>query len=384
MALLSLSSMTTADTLAQEWRQQLQVSCANCSEVIQHSIVAWLIGETPQRLNELSAEQVVIAEQAMDYRFRILQQRYLNLGPERAYRNLIQRLSSIVVVRNKIRTWIALSRDRQRTVIDVLQEVIQEMLQSDRYMQQQMAWIAQCTTDHKLRNALVLAAVEEYCLRPVRNKPLITFRFVNYLRRSQRGGMTQVPTDEFIRLVSEEILLDEDDSSASLLDAQAITQYQDAQAWEERQTLRQAVKQEFCNYLDEQVDPLATQWFVLYLQGHTQEMIAQSLNIPIKQVYRLREKVSYHAIRVFASKNQPELVATWLETSLKEHSLGLTPQQWQQFVDSITPTQVRIIEQLKAGIAVEQIAQELKLKPDQVLGEWSKLYVTAQTIRSSA
>jgi len=50
-------------------------------------------------------------------------------------------------------------------VVDVLQEVIQELLQSDRYMQQQMAWIAECTVDARLRNALLFASTEEYCLR---------------------------------------------------------------------------------------------------------------------------------------------------------------------------------------------------------------------------
>ncbi|BAS56702.1 hypothetical protein NIES2135_39820 [Leptolyngbya boryana NIES-2135] len=36
------------------------------------------------------------------------------------------------------------------------------------------------------------------------------------------------------------------------------------------------------------------------------------LDMPIKQVYRLREKVNYHAVRVFAQKSQPELVTEWL------------------------------------------------------------------------
>ncbi len=145
----------------------------------------------------------------MDYRYRILRQRYLDAAPERAYKRLIQRLSSLFLIRNKIRTWIALSRDRQRSVVDVLEEVIQELLQNDTYMQQQMVWISKCTSDSRLRNALLLASTEEYCLRPIRNQPLLSYRFVNYLRRSQRGGMTQVPAKDFIRLVSEEIAPDD-------------------------------------------------------------------------------------------------------------------------------------------------------------------------------
>jgi DNA-binding CsgD family transcriptional regulator len=60
------------------------------------------------------------------------------------------------------------------------------------------------------------------------------------------------------------------------------------------------------------VEPLAAEWLRLYLQGQTQEAIAQTLDIPVKQVYRLREKITYHAVRVFATKDQPELVASWL------------------------------------------------------------------------
>jgi hypothetical protein len=376
--------MAIADQIAQTWHKQLQESCAKYPQATHKSIVSWLVGADGERYDTLEVGQLAIAKQALDYRFRILEQRYLGLRPEKAYQNLIQRLSSILVVRNKIRTWIALSRDRQRTVIDVLQEVIQEMLQSDRYIQQQLGWIAQCTSDQRLRNSLVLATTEEYCLRPIRNQPLIAFRFVNYLRRSQKGGMTQIPTDEFIRLVSEEVLMDSDDNSASLLDSEAVAQYQEAQNWEEQQTLRQSVKDEFQAYLEANVDPLAAEWLHLYLQGHTQEIIAQSLGIPTKQVYRLREKVSYHAVRVFATKNRPELVAAWLETTLEDHSLGLTPSQWDVFRQELTPLQIQILDQLKAGLSTQVVAERLGLKTEQVLGEWSKLYVAAQTLRSGA
>ncbi len=304
--------MTRAEDIADRWRLQLQNDLPKSSRSTHESIIQWLIGEDQTRFDDLLANQLEIAKQAMDYRYRILCQRYLEAGPERAYRGLIQRLSSLFLIRNKIRTWIALSRDRQRSVVDVLQEVIQELLQNDHYMQQQITWIAQCTNDPRLRNALVLTSAEEYCLRPIRNQPLLVYRFVNYLRRSQRGGMTQVPAADFIRLVSEEIAPDDSDGSVSLLDGQAIAHYQEAQAQEQQQELRQTIAQEFESYLSEQVDPLAAKWLKLYLQGRSQEAIAQDLDIPIKKVYRLREKVNYHAIKVFASKNQPELVTEWL------------------------------------------------------------------------
>lgn len=371
-----------AEDLAQDWRSRLKADCPEQSAATRESIIHWLLGNDLERFALLNPNQLEIARQAMAYRYRILRHRYLGLAPEQAYRHLITRLGSLVLLRQKIRTWVALSRDRQRAVVDVLQEVLQELMHSDRYMQQQMTWITECTSDVKLRNALLLASTEEYCLRPIRNQPLLVYRFVNYLRRTSRGGITQVPTNDLIRLVSDQVVTDDSDNPISLFDTQALATYQDTQAMEQQQALGQAVQKEFSSYLATQLGPIAVQWLQLYLQGRSQEVIARKLNLPVKEVYRLREKISYHAVRVFALKYQPELVSNWLETSLLEHSFGLTPQQWQQFWERLTPRQRQMIELLKAGKDIEAIAQALNLKSHQVMGEWSKLYLTAQAIRS--
>src|SRR5919202_694625 len=303
-----------AEKLEQEWSSRLLSDYPDLSPTTRQSITRWLLGDNPERLETLMPNQVEIAKQAMDYRYRILRQRYLGVEPERAYRNLTTRLAGLDTLRNKIRTWVSLSRDRQRAVVDVLQEVIQELLNSDRYIQKQIAWIAECTEDVRLRDALLLTSVEEYCLRPIRNQPLLVYRFVNFLRRSQRGGMTHVPEGDLVRVVSEEVTPDDTDAPISLLDNQAVADYQDAQAWEEQQTLRMSVRQEFEAYLAENLGAEAAQWLRLYLQGQSQEAIASALNKPVKDVYRLREKISYHAVRVFSIKEKPELVASWLET----------------------------------------------------------------------
>jgi hypothetical protein len=59
--------------------------------------------------------ELEIAKQAMQYQWRILHKRYLGMSREKAYRQLISRLSSVVAVRNKIQMWISLSRDCQRS-----------------------------------------------------------------------------------------------------------------------------------------------------------------------------------------------------------------------------------------------------------------------------
>jgi DNA-binding CsgD family transcriptional regulator len=375
-------TMAKSDKLTQHWRNRLASECSEQTHATLESIIKWLLGSDLKRFDGITSKELDIAKQAMEYRYRILRQRYLGMGRERAYRNLITRLSSLMTLRNKIQTWIALSRDRHRTVVDVLQEIIQELLQSDNYMQQQMISISQATSDPRLRDALLFASTEEYCLRPVRNQPLLVYRFVNYLRRTQRGGLTQVPGSDLIRLVSEEMLTDDSDNPVSLLDNQALAEYQDAQEQEEQQALRQEVKEEFETYLQENLGQDAVEWLQLYLQGKPQDAIAKKLNKPIKEIYRLREKISYHAVRVFALKDKPELVDGWLSISLQEHNLGLTPKQLLELYEKLTPAQKEILTRLKAGEKLEEIAQHIKLKTHQVMGEWTKIYLYAQALRT--
>lgn len=375
--------MRTWERVVEQWRSRLNADHPQRSRETREAILCWLLGEPDQDFDRLEASHQQVLEQSMEFCYNILCQRYLGVSPESAYRHLIRRLGSLVLLRDKIRTWVSLSRDRRRTVVDVVQEVLQEMLNSDRYLQGEMRRITRCGGDRHLQNALVLASLEEYCLRPIRNQPLLVYRFVNYLRRSQRGGLTQVPSQELVRLVSVEISPNHTQDRVSLLDSQSLDHYDSDRAWEEQQTLRDIVAREFAQYLEEQVSPLAAQWLGLYLQGYSQEAIADYLNIPIKQLYRLREKVGYHAIRVFSLKHSPELVANWLKTSLQDHQLGLTLSQWDQYYHSLDAREQEILDRFKAGESPEAIAQHFNLKRSQITSEWGKLYLAAQQIRNS-
>lgn len=374
--------MTLAESWTNQWRFQLENDYPNSSQDKRESIINWLLGEHFTSLDSLPTNQQERIKLGLNFRYQILQQRYLDTPPEKAYRNLMQRLGSLMILRQKVRLWVSTSRDRQRQVVDVLQEVVQEMLNSDRYLQQQIQWISQCTNDRQLSNALLFTILEEYCLRPIRNQPLLVYRFVNYLRRSQRGGLTQVPAGEWIKQLSDEILSDETDDTISLLDNQAISQYEDDQYFQTQQNQRLKVQAEFEDYLIKNVDSKAAEWLRLYLQGLSQEAIAQKLNLPIKQIYRLREKVSYHAIKNFTLKQNPELVTSWLGTSLSEHRLGLNSEQWEQFWQSLNDNQRQIIERLKAGETLETIAETLNLKLTQIQQEWTTIYLMAQDIRN--
>lgn len=369
--------------IAQYWQKRLATDCPEQSQANRESIISWLLGIDLQRFDLLNPKELEIAKQAIEYRWRILQKRYLGISREKAYCQLINRLGSVVTIRNKIQSWISLSRDRQRSVVDVLQEVLQELLQSDSYIQQQMSQINALTTDKRLRDMLLFASIEEYCLRPVRNQPILMYRFVNYLRRIQRGGLTQLPTGELVKLVSQEIITENNDHPVSLIDNQAIAQYEEIEYLEEQQANRQLVQEEFAEYLLANIGQLAVDWLQLYLQGKSQEEIAKQLNKPIKEVYRLREKISYHAVRIFAIKHQPELVDNWLSASLKEDNLGLTATEWQQLEEQLTPLAQQVLDLCKAGNSMEEIAQKLQCKTNQVLSEWTKIYLAAQKLRTN-
>lgn len=370
------------DQIATQWEQRIGIECSGQHPNTRASILNWLLGKDRERLETLDSEQLKIAERAMDYRLRILMQRYLGLPPERAYKNLMQRLGGVAILREKIRAWLSLSSDRQRTVVDVLQETIQEMLQGDKYIQQQIVWIGECTRNPRLRDTLLFASIEEYCLRPIRDRPLLAHRFINYLRRAQKGGVTNVPQGDLVKLVSDEIIGDSD-STLSLLDKQAQANYQQEQEWEETQLARTRVKETLRIYLVENISPEAGQWLDLYLQGKTPESIAVALKMDIKQVYRLREKINYHSLKVFAIKAESDLVSQWLHISLQEHNLGLTPNQWEKFCASLETKQRDIMMGLKAGTPVETIAKSLQIKTNQVMGEWSQIYLAAQELRTS-
>lgn len=376
--------MVMADKMADDWLLRLQKDFPEQPKAVCQAVVNWLLGEAPERLESLQASELKIVCNAIEYRYSILQQRYWNISPDQGYQRLIKRLSGLLLIRNKVSTWIALSRDRRRTVVDVIQEVIQEMMRSDRHLAQQLKWITHCTKSSRWRNLLMLASIEEYCLRPIRNQPLIVYRFVNYLRRSQKGGMTQVPTGELIRLISDEIAGDEADESLSLMDVEAWNRYQDTQTELEQQMLRSQVKTSFMSYLNRHLDDAAAKWLDLHLNGMSQDQIAQAMGLPVQQVYRLREKITYHALKIFALKEQPAMVLSWLKTSLQDHNFGLTPVQWERFWQGLTAEQQSILEAYKAGQGVDDIAHRLSLKARQVQTQWVQLYLNAQDLRSQA
>lgn len=295
------------EEIVKYWRSQLTFDHPELNPNTRESIIHWLIGELEATFDQIQPELV---QKSMEYRYRILR-RYLGLPQGQAYQKLIARLSSSVLIRNKTIAWIALSRDHNSTMMEILKEVVSDLIHHDRYIHQQINFVADCTKESKLQNTLFLASLEEYCFRRVHNHPLFAYRVINYFKKSQRGGLKNVPASVSLKLISEDILAQNSDRSISLFDPQAIAGYQQQQAIIEQQMLQNVVKQELSRYLNQKLGIVAVRWLHLFLQGQTQKAIANRLDLPIQQVYRLREKITYH-VSVFAVKHQPELVSNWL------------------------------------------------------------------------
>jgi hypothetical protein len=171
--------VTEAEKLIQYWRSRLDAEYPQLHD--SESIICWLLESYLAQPDKLEFQALDIAAQHIEYRYQILHERYLGQGQESAYRNLIIRLGNALTLESKVQTWVTKSRKHQMRVLDILDEVLQALLQRDSYMHQQITYISQLTTDTQLRNALLLASLEEYCLQPVHNRPLVLYHCIKYL-----------------------------------------------------------------------------------------------------------------------------------------------------------------------------------------------------------
>ena len=149
----------TIDELRSQWQQRLSKECPERTCRDRQSILDWLFGEYPQWGS--STPQLAVFNKNIDDRFGILYHRYLNQPPTRAYKNLMCRAIDLLKISALVEFQTPLSQADRRTILDTAEKVVLDMLQSDRYIQRQIRWIAHCT-DSPLRDTLLFASLEEY------------------------------------------------------------------------------------------------------------------------------------------------------------------------------------------------------------------------------
>ncbi|MBR8829639.1 MAG: hypothetical protein N5P05_001411 [Chroococcopsis gigantea SAG 12.99] len=375
---------SNSEKLARYWRDRLQEETPSLTESEIDTLVKWLLGKKPTVFDDLNLNQLETIKKGLDYRYKKLKEGYWKVSYHQAYRHLIGRLYRVSLVKNTIRSWIKTHKDAQKLIVEALEEIIQDLISTNVYIQEQMEWISTITESQNFRNILILASLEEYCLRQVNNQNILIGRIINYFKKLSKKGIKNIPKELSLEIVSDTIILGNQDSSFNIIDTTALTRYQEKQTYQELATNRQKVKQEFETYLQNKLAPaksaLAIKWLNLYLDGHGVNSISGLLGIPVREVYRLREKVIYHANN-FAKNQGFQFINDWLETSVAK-KFGLTEAQWLAFWDSLSDRQQIIVNLLKEGRTFPEIGQQLSLKKTELKREWEYIYNQGQKLRS--
>jgi hypothetical protein len=149
----------------------------------------------------------------------------------------------------------------------------------------------------------------------------------------------------------------------------------------EEETLRSVVITELMSYLEERQQSDCADYFSLRLQDLSAQEIETILGLTSRQRDYLQQRFKYHLIR-FALLHRWELVHEWLEADLRTN-LGLTPQQWEVYVQQLDEKQRSLLELKQQGEPDEKIAKSLGLSIAQLQKRWFKILEQAWEIRNS-
>jgi hypothetical protein len=149
----------------------------------------------------------------------------------------------------------------------------------------------------------------------------------------------------------------------------------------QEETLRSVVVTELISYLEERQQNDCADYFALRLQDLSAQEIESILGLTSRQRDYLQQRFKYHLIR-FALLHRWELVHEWLEADLRTN-LGLTPQQWDTYVEQLDEKQRSLIELKQQGLSDDKIAKTLGLSMAQLQKRWFKILEQAWEIRNS-
>jgi hypothetical protein len=198
----AMSKIVKVNHLQSFWESRLLTDYPSMDSTQQDSIKQWLLGENLETMEKLTDQELVTLTHTLNSRYRILQRHYLGVAPILAYRHLFDSLGNIILKNPQIRRWSDQNCERQKVIVKSLQQMVEDMLRSDPYLKQQKAWIAQCTKELSLRNALLLTTVEEYCGRLLANHSLLLHVIFNFLKHQSQLTRLQ---HEFFSLLTDKV-----------------------------------------------------------------------------------------------------------------------------------------------------------------------------------
>ncbi|MBW4508636.1 MAG: HetZ-related protein [Scytonematopsis contorta HA4267-MV1] len=237
------------------------------------------------------------------------------------------------------------------------------------------------TPHTRLQLAEYMAFTEQYAKRRINlpggnNQQLIILRAQGFARRQPQE--TAVDIEMAVEgAKSEEGEAYQRSSTVQQLRSQLVSQPKTDIAEESE---RDRVISELMQYLEAQGQKDCVDYLTLKLQDLSAPEIDEILGLTSRQRDYLQQRFKYH-MEKFAKQHHWELVHQWLGAGL-EQKLGLSAQQWEGFVNTLTEQQRQILQMKAAKHSDQAIAKAVKCTPKQLQKRWTQLLEIAWSIRN--
>ncbi|MBE9029479.1 hypothetical protein IQ266_06845 [filamentous cyanobacterium LEGE 11480] len=371
--------LSLTQDLLQELEEQLNVGGAKAREICHR--IAVEVERICDKSDRIQASGQVGSWQMTLSRYRLQKCiDYYRLGSQRGRVDLHSVLSTIVY-RPIAPAYLRLSFQARCTLIeDFLQGFYTEALRAFR-RENELAVDYQPRT--RLQLAEYMGFTEQYAKRRInlpgrQSQQLIILRAQRFANRQPKEitvdietAMDSAKSDEsdaygrspILQMIREQMVADQVDPSEG--------------------TLRDRVITELVKYLEAQDQQECVDYLTLKLQDLSVPEIDEILGLTARERDYLQQRFKYHVEKFSTSTSTWQLVHEWLGADL-EKNLGLPPQLWQQFVDTLTPEQQHLLDRKQSGIADSEISKVLKCTPKQVQKRWAKLLDAAWQARNAA
>ena len=144
--------------------------------------------------------------------------------------------------------------------------------------------------------------------------------------------------------------------------------------------LRDRVIFELVQYLESQEQFDCIEYLNLKLQDLAASEIDTVLGLSPRQRDYLQQRFKYH-LEKFSRSHKWQLVHQWLGADL-DQNLGLSPSNWQAFVQQLSGEQQQLLELKHSGASDSEIAASLKCTAKQVQKRWQKILELAWKARN--
>ncbi len=364
------------DLLAAELAAELQISSSNVRKVAQR------VATEVERICAKS-DRIQTSGQVSSWRLSLARHRlqkcinYYRLGSQRGRIELHSNLSTMVY-RPIAPAHLQLSFQARYTLIeDFLQGFYTESL---RALRRENELPENYQPRSRLELAEYMAFTEQYAKRRItlptqHNQQLIILRAQRFASRQPQEitvdietAMETAKSDEgetygrspVLQMIREQMVSEQSDASEAVL--------------------RDRVIGELMQYLESQGQEDCVNYLTLKLQDLSVPEIDSLLGLSARQRDYLQQRFKYHVEKFVTSANW-KLVHEWLGADL-DQNLGLPPHQWNQFVETLSAEQKRLLTLKQAKKSDAEITEVLKCTPKQLQKRWGQLLESARQVRN--